>query len=238
MMKEFLYKKVQDYLINKISSLEFKPGSKIPSERKIAEELNISRMTVKNAISKLVDDRILYRLKGSGTYVANIKDSRGKMIVSSFTPDSFNMNMSVLGKYTHSVVISFKVIYDDKNLSRIFEYANDFYELCRLRYVDDKPLSLEYTYFPFYRFIDAIKYDFSELSLYEYMEHKSNRPIKFDKQTEVVIDEKVNKILENEKSTPIFKTTYIGRTRENIIVEYTNSYVNLQDIEFKYIRTI
>lgn len=55
--EEFLYKKVQDYLIDKISSLEFKPGSKIPSERQIAEELNISRMTVKNAISKLVDDK-------------------------------------------------------------------------------------------------------------------------------------------------------------------------------------
>ncbi|MCT1796391.1 GntR family transcriptional regulator [Helcococcus kunzii] len=235
-MKEYLYKQVQDYILDKIHNLEYKPGSKIPSERKISENLNINRMSVRNAISKLVEDRILYRLHGSGTFVANIKNSRGKMVVSSFTPDSFNLNMSVLGRYTNSRVLSFKVIYDNKDFKKFFNSVDAIYELCRIRYVDSKPASLEYTYFPFRQFIDAIRYDFSESSLYEYMEYKGKRPVKFDKITEVVVDEKVNIILDNKKDTPVFKTTYIGKTEDNINVEYTNSYVNLEDIEFKYIR--
>lgn len=79
-MKEYLYKHVSEYILEKINSLEYKPGSKIPSERQISEELNISRMSVRNAITKLVENRVLYRIHGSGTYVANIRDSRGKWL--------------------------------------------------------------------------------------------------------------------------------------------------------------
>lgn len=235
-MKEYLYKHVSEYILEKINSLEYKPGSKIPSERQISEELNISRMSVRNAITKLVEDRVLYRIHGSGTYVANIRDSRGKMVVSSFTPDAFNLNMTFHGRYTNSKVLSFKVIYDREDLRDIFNTKDDFYELCRIRYVDSKPLSLEYTYFPFKKFIDAIRYDFNEASLYDYMEYKGKRPVKFDKITEVVIDEKVNLILENKKNTPVFFTIYIGKNIDDVLVEYTRSYVNLDDIEFKYIR--
>ncbi|MDO4605514.1 MAG: GntR family transcriptional regulator, partial [Helcococcus sp.] len=217
-MKEYLYKQVSDYILAKINSFEYKPGSKIPSERQISEDLNISRMSVRNAITKLVENRILYRIHGSGTYVANIRDSRGKMVVSSFTPDAFNLNMTFNGKYTNSKVLSFKVVYDREDLRDIFNTRDDFYELCRIRYVDSKPLSVEYTYLPFKTFIDAIRYDFNDTSLYDYMEFKGNRPIKFNKITEVVVSEKVNLILENKKNTPVFLTIYIGKNTDDILV--------------------
>lgn len=235
-MKEYLYKKVSEYILEKINSLEYKPGTKIPSERQISKDLNINRMSVRNAIAKLKEDRVLYSIHGSGTYVANIRDSRGKMVVSSFTPDAFNLNMTFHGRYTNSKVLSFKVLYDRHDLRELFNTKDDFYELCRIRYVDSKPLSLEYTYFPFKIFIDAIRYDFNETSLYDYMEYKGNRPIKFYKITEVVTDEKVNLILDNKKNTPVFLTLYKGKNTNNVLVEYTKSYVNLNDIEFKYIR--
>lgn len=235
-MKEYLYKQVQNHIIKKINTLEYKPGTKIPSERKIAENLGVSRMTVKNAISKLVEDKMLYRIHGSGTFVANIKNSRGKMVVSTFTPDSFNLNMSILGKYTNNKVLSFKLIYYNEEVNKIFALKDGVYELCRIRYVESRPVSLEYTYFPFKKFIDAIRYDFTESSLYEYMEYKGGRPVKFDKTTEVVIDEKVNTILNNEINKPVFMTIYTGKTNDDLLVEYTISYVNIEDIEFKYIK--
>ncbi len=46
------------------------PGEKIPSEREMADTYGVNRMTVKNAISSLVEANILYRVHGKGTFVA------------------------------------------------------------------------------------------------------------------------------------------------------------------------
>lgn len=64
-----LYKQLKNLFIKAIEEKEFLPGQKIPSENSLASEYNISRITVRNAISELVDEGILIRRQGKGTYV-------------------------------------------------------------------------------------------------------------------------------------------------------------------------
>ena len=45
------------------------PGSALPSERDLADGLRLSRMTVRRAVEALVEERLLERRHGSGTYV-------------------------------------------------------------------------------------------------------------------------------------------------------------------------
>lgn len=58
-----------DYLLNKITSKEWPVGTKIPSEYQIAEELGISRVTVRTAIKKLCSLGLLESRPGNGTFV-------------------------------------------------------------------------------------------------------------------------------------------------------------------------
>lgn len=81
-LKDFLYKKVENYLLSEIKSRNLKPGMKILSERKIADKLNINRMTVKYAIDKLAKNRILIKIQGKGTYVSNSLNYNGKITLS------------------------------------------------------------------------------------------------------------------------------------------------------------
>jgi GntR family transcriptional regulator len=66
-----LYKGVQRALMEQLASGELKPGQLIPSERQLATEFSVSIGTLRKAIDELVENRILIRQQGKGTYVAS-----------------------------------------------------------------------------------------------------------------------------------------------------------------------
>ena len=64
------YREVADRLQTRIQGGEMAPGSRVPSERAIAEEFGLSRMTARQAVELLVRRGVVYRRPGSGTFVA------------------------------------------------------------------------------------------------------------------------------------------------------------------------
>jgi GntR family transcriptional regulator len=57
---------------------EMPEGSRIPSERDLVNKFDGSRMTIRKSIDELVKERALYRINGSGTFVA--KDGHRKYL--------------------------------------------------------------------------------------------------------------------------------------------------------------
>lgn len=68
-----LYSQLKTILIEKIESGAYKENTKIPSEQELCERYNISRPTVRQAISELTSSGYLYKKKGRGTYVSGQK---------------------------------------------------------------------------------------------------------------------------------------------------------------------
>ncbi|MCM3256583.1 PLP-dependent aminotransferase family protein [Paenibacillus sp. FSL H8-0457] len=68
-----LYQQIADDLEQRISYGEFPPGSLLPSERKLAEQLGVNRSTVVLAYSELRALGIIESRSGSGTRVSNSK---------------------------------------------------------------------------------------------------------------------------------------------------------------------
>lgn len=66
------YKLIKDYVTDKIESKELIPGQQIPSENEFARILNVSIITIRKAMSELVSEGIIYRVKGKGSFVAEI----------------------------------------------------------------------------------------------------------------------------------------------------------------------
>ncbi len=46
------------------------PGDRLPSERDLATEFDVSRLTVRRALDRLEHDGLVYRVQGAGTFVA------------------------------------------------------------------------------------------------------------------------------------------------------------------------
>jgi GntR family transcriptional regulator len=64
-----LYQQVEATLKEMIEGLVYSPGDQIPSERELADQLGVSRMTVRRAVENLVRRGLLERRSTSGTYV-------------------------------------------------------------------------------------------------------------------------------------------------------------------------
>lgn len=68
--KGLLYEKLAEALRVSISSGRFRIGQTIPAERELAEQLGISRVTVRRAIEMLVSEGLLTVRRGAGAYVS------------------------------------------------------------------------------------------------------------------------------------------------------------------------
>lgn len=77
-----LYSQLKNLIINKIESGEYREESQIPSEQEFCEQYDISRPTVRQAISELTSNGYLYKEKGKGTFVAKTKS---KIDIKSYT---------------------------------------------------------------------------------------------------------------------------------------------------------
>lgn len=233
-MKQFKFEAVTEYLYSYIAKNQGKKNAKIPSERKISGELNVSRTTVKYAINKLISERLLYKVHGKGTFIIP-EQNMSKIKIAKSAPDAFNLNVRSKGLTPLSAVISFKVLYNHNELNRIFPSdITEFYELIRIRSINETPFSIEKCYFPFRTFSDANRYDFSQYSLYKYMEQKGKKPILFKKKIEVVFDNRYNDRLTLPRGTPLFKEEYISSSFDNEIVEYTQTFSDPQNVEYRF----
>ncbi|OGV49668.1 MAG: hypothetical protein A2017_07370 [Lentisphaerae bacterium GWF2_44_16] len=67
------YLQIKNILLKEISGGRYKKGDKIPSENVLPSRFQVSKLTVVKAIEELVNEGILERIKGSGTYVAENK---------------------------------------------------------------------------------------------------------------------------------------------------------------------
>lgn len=75
------YQKVLSYFYDLVKDGTLTWGSKLPTERKIAEQLGIGRNSAREAICVLHGMGVVERKQGSGNYVAeNIGQSFGSMI--------------------------------------------------------------------------------------------------------------------------------------------------------------
>ncbi len=64
-----MYQMVQEYLRDLITSQVLKVGDRIPTEKELMERFGVSKITVVNALSGLVHERIITRVPGKGTFV-------------------------------------------------------------------------------------------------------------------------------------------------------------------------
>jgi GntR family transcriptional regulator len=114
-------------------------GDSIPSERQLAGDLGVSRLTVRAALDELVREGYLLRRRGAGTFVAEPKVAKG-MTISSFSED-----MRERGLTPASRTLEIGIVPAGARLGRILHVspAEPVVVAKRLRLADGEPMAIE-----------------------------------------------------------------------------------------------
>ena len=84
-MESPIYIRIHNHIKEEIEDGKWQVGDRIPAERDLAEEFGVSRMTLRQAVQTLVDEGILERRVGAGTFVARKKVQEKMSGITSFT---------------------------------------------------------------------------------------------------------------------------------------------------------
>lgn len=87
-----LYQQVKDYLEEKIIIGEWSLGYQLPSEKELAVKFDVSNITVKRAIHELVNEGVLERHSGKGTFVIEKKEAKDISTLVSLKNESWSEN--------------------------------------------------------------------------------------------------------------------------------------------------
>lgn len=159
-----LYQRIARRLEEQIGSGALRSGDRLPSERRIADELGASRMTARQALKALERRGLVETRLGRGVFVAHPlieKESR--------TLHGFTEEMQRGGKTVSSVVLDAGLGAADQEVARALDLAERslVHRLVRVRLVDAEPLALERTEIPAALTPGLLdKTDFSRDSLY------------------------------------------------------------------------
>ncbi|MDQ0298062.1 GntR family transcriptional regulator [Salibacterium salarium] len=138
-----IYYQIQEMIRGKIDSNEWEPGDMLPSERIFAESYDVSRMTVRQAVTELVNEGLLRREKGKGTFVLEPKIEQTLQGLTSFTED-----MRKRGLKPGSKLVKYNLDNPSLKFAEMLQMQGDqqLYEIKRLRLADEVPMALETTY--------------------------------------------------------------------------------------------
>ncbi|WP_125151999.1 GntR family transcriptional regulator [Clostridium rectalis] len=197
-----LYYTLVEYIKKQIIEEELKPGETIPSERELISTFSLSRTTVRKAIDVLVNDGLLIKVQGKGTFVQNKKINDGLIKLTSCTESIKNMGLEPSRRIIKcGINIPIKCIGEKLQLKE----DEKVFELERVLYGDDAPINVTKS-FTSYKYIKGVEeYNYEKESLYNVLETKLNIKIIHSVRTieAVLASEKDSELLNINIGSPI-----------------------------------
>lgn len=174
-MAELIYKQIIADLKKRIFSGEFKE-MRLPDERTLALEYEVSRSSIKRALTRMASDGIIFKKRGSGTFinpmylknesVFNYEEGKNLGVT-----DNFKMN----GQKPQIKVLEFEVEKPTEELQRdLFLKPTDFvYKIVRLRLFENEPFMIETGYIPI-KLVPDLTPKIISGSIFNYMQNEQN----------------------------------------------------------------
>lgn len=217
-----LHTQIHALLRKNILSNKLKSDDGIRSERELAEEFEVSRMTVRQALNALRKEGLIYQKRGKGTFVSSRKLDVHSRNLNGFSDEMRRRDLRPQSKVLQLV----KEKSDEETAEKLHLSATDeIFKLERLRLADDIPMAIETTCLPAKMFPDLSKYDFEKQSLYQILEKKYGvQMYSAAEDLEAAIsDAKISELLGVKKNSPLLIVYRTVFAEDDQPIEYTKS---------------
>ena len=216
---EPLYYQIREDIREKINSNEYPPSSMIPSEAELCEFYGVSRVTVRRAVLDLVQEGLLNRGQGKGTFVSESYGLTTVNGVQSFTQELLGLNMRPSAK-----LLSCKIHKAEPSLCQKLglQAGEQVITISRLRLTDNEPCMVEVMNFP-YSMVPGIEKKDLNQSIYHILKDDYNCEVVFaqDIMEPIIIGEYESKLLELKMPAAGMRTNRIGRDANKTPIEYS-----------------
>jgi GntR family transcriptional regulator len=212
-----LYQQLQRALREAIEKRVLGPDDALPSERQLANQLGVSRITVRKAIDGLAAEGLLVSRQGSGNFVSTHIDKNFAKLT------SFSEDMRARGLTPHSVWLkrSEGTVTPEEAMKLGLSPGTEVYRFHRLRYANDEPMSIETCTIvaACLPSVDAV-----DASLYEALERTGCRPVRaLQRLRALLLDDEQAKLLEAEPGDAGLLVERIGYLRDGRAIELSQS---------------
>lgn len=164
------YVMVRDNLRHRIEAMA--TGEQLASEPDLCDQYKVSRITLRHAIDDLIHDGLLVRKQGLGTFRTSASAVSESETLSSHIR-GFYRQQQELGNTVHSKVLANEVVVDAGIAKKLgLSDDDELIRLERLRYVGASLKQHVVTYLSAARFPKVLEQDFSNGSLYAFLEQK------------------------------------------------------------------
>ena len=214
------YYQLEGFLRERIENKTWKPGQKIPSEAELCAVYDVSRTVVRQALNALVQEGVLYRRKGKGTFVAEPKIRES--LVQHLT--GFYEDTVALGLKPSTKVLQQEVIPAPPKIAEALglNEGDPVIVIDRLRFVDGEPIVLVVTYVPYRICPELVSEDVSTQSLYAILENKYGLELAYGRRTleAVAATKEEAELLDIEEGDPIVLLKSISYLKDGGPIEY------------------
>ena len=215
-----IYIQIHDEIKHQIETGLFEVGQRLPSECVMAEQFGMSRMTLRQAVTSLVEEGILTRHVGSGTYVASDRVREKMRGTTSFTEIVQN-----LGKTPSSRVLSYqKTKANEVECDKLqLKKGAQIIRMERIRYADDLPICYEVASIPYRLIEDFARNDIAN----HFYETLANSGKKIGRSEQIISAKIVNKEIANFLS--------IKQSSAILALTQVSYFANTDETPFEYV---
>lgn len=217
-----LYVKIREMLRKEILTGNLKRGQKIPSEDELAAMYGVSRMTVRQGILDLIDEGLLYRRQGLGTFVAYPHVERDHTRLTSFFESAKQKGILAEAK-----VLNLEIVPARKKVAEALDIAvgDAVIHVRTLRYANRIPITVHDAYLPEALFSPIMSEDLEAVPLWDLMEKYGYRVKRAIQKLEArEADPELAKLIGVEAGAPILYKERTIYATDGTPVEFTFCY--------------
>ena len=218
-----LYFQLEEILKERIETGELQPGDLLFSEKELSEKYQISRPTIRQALRGLVNEGLLYREKGKGTFIAKPKIDYGFIQrLTTFYDDMIEKGYTTKTKIVKQEIKEVRgTIAKKLNIPK----GEKIIFLHRIRSVENEPVVSVMNFIPYKLCAHLINEDLENKSLYRLLINKYElKPYKAEITLEpIVAEEYDSQILKIKLGAPMHLMQNITYTNDNVAMDYFES---------------
>ncbi len=215
-----VYNQIIETMLQSFREGVYKPGQQLPTQKELCEKYQISLMTLRKVLDELQRMQVIQSIPGKGIYVSpRRKETDYGTLV------GFDEQMARLGLVPRTQTLEIKQLPAPTIIAEILRInpGEKMIYVKRLRFADDRPVSLYKVYIPHYLVPDIVDKGLAQKSLFKMLREEFGYKLVGSRNTvsAVVPDEESRKFLELTEITALLLREQVTFIESGEVIEYS-----------------